>query len=525
MLMPAPALLRRSLIPAIVAALLALTFTVSSARASDNHVIIIDGKFDDWENVPAALMDPADAPNAEVDFRQIKVVSDEEFIHIYAELTRTVNLQGLDGRVRILIDADGDPRTGQALHDMPGVDVVLEFSPRSERRPDVAGRGAAIHIVAASERDRNRETRLAGSDGGLMFAPTYASDRVEIRFDRSLAVPGRPHAFKEQIAFRLVYLGPDGAVQDETATIRHRLGGPVSFDGGFTDRDPRKRAEGTDFRVASWNGEHGAILHRRDISLRMLRAINPDIVLLQELQPAQSAEELQHLFNELGGEWTVIIGDGGGNLRCGIATRFPLTDAPDAARIPFPGRSNWLVRASAIGVRAADRPLLLLSTHLKCCGRLGDESDQRRENEARGINESVRGDLRSGRFHGAVIGGDLNLVGGYTPLTLLRSRVDANDRDLEVLEPMQPCGRTNATWYEPGNAFTTGRLDFLLSTPSSLRVLNTFVFNTDRLDDAVLERHGLQRDDAEKATDHFAVIADFAWHAAAATASEGAAPR
>ena len=513
--MPATDMLHRLFFPALATALLAAAAAAPASAAGD-PVIIMDGRFSDWEKVPAALVDPVDAPAAEVDFRQIKVASDSEFVHIYAELTRTVNLQGLDGRMRVLIDADGDARTGLTLHEMPGVDVVIEFSPRDERRPNVSGRGAALYIVAANDRVQPRETRLSGYDGGVMFAPTYASDRVELRFNRALSVPGRPQAFKEQMALRLVHLGPDGAVQDETATIRHTLGSSVSFDGSFTDRDPRTRPEGTQVRVASWNGEQGAILTKRDIALRVLRAVDPDVILLQELRSTQSAEELRTLFSELGGEWTVMIGDAGGNLRCGIATRLPLTDVPGSARVAFPGRSDWTVRAAAIGVRVADRPLLLLSAHLKCCGRLGDESDQRRESEARGINEAVRRDLRSGRFHGAVVGGDLNLVGGYTPMTLLRSRVDANDRDLEVLEPMQPCGRSNATWYAAGNDFTTGRLDFLLSTPSSLQVLHTFVFNTDSMDDAVLDQHRLQRSDAEKASDHFAVVADFAWSNAAA---------
>ena len=57
--------------------------------------------------------------------------------------------------------------------------------------------------------------------------------------------------------------------------------------------------------------------------------------------------------------------------------------------------------------------------------------------------------------------------------------------------------------------FTQGRLDWILYSDSTLKVVNAFTLDTARLSDAALERMGFERDDS-RASDHLPVVVDVA---------------
>src|SRR5262245_52413686 len=92
--------------------------------AEPNHrsaAIVLDAKLDDWGGVSPTLIDPADAPESAVDFGELRITHDGRFVHLLLDFGRTVNAQGLNGTAMILLDADGDPRTGSTQHQLPGV--------------------------------------------------------------------------------------------------------------------------------------------------------------------------------------------------------------------------------------------------------------------------------------------------------------------------------------------------------------------------------------------------------------------
>ena len=150
--------------------------------------IVVDGQFDDWSRVTPILDDPADAPDAAVDFRQVRVSHDAGFVHLLVEVGRTVNVQRLDGRIELLLDVDTDASTGREIRGMRGVDVIVELSPPDPEFPDRAGRGAGIALPIDQPPPGDR-MRLTGHIVGLTFAPSYASDRFELRMQRGAALP------------------------------------------------------------------------------------------------------------------------------------------------------------------------------------------------------------------------------------------------------------------------------------------------------------------------------------------------
>ncbi|NJN52952.1 MAG: hypothetical protein HC809_15530, partial [Gammaproteobacteria bacterium] len=76
--------------------------------------------------------------------------------------------------------------------------------------------------------------------------------------------------------------------------------------------------------------------------------------------------------------WTVIIGAGGGNLRCAVATRLPMQPVAELDKLSFPNDANRTTRHAAGLITYNNHTLLATSVHLRCCG-----SADSREEEAR----------------------------------------------------------------------------------------------------------------------------------------------
>ena len=64
-------------------------------------------------------------------------------------------------------------------------------------------------------------------------------------------------------------------------------------------------------------------------------------------------------------------------------------------------------------------PIVVFSVHLKCCGFVGGEDDQKRMAETREIIVALDRSRRDFPNIGIVIAGDYNLVGSRTPVDLL----------------------------------------------------------------------------------------------------------
>ena len=93
------------------------------ALASDPFVL--DGLFDDWNEVMAAQLDPAGDGEAESeDFSEIRVTNDENYLFIYLSFHGPEELLQTWNTMRLFIDADGDPGTGRSFH---GIGAELEW--------------------------------------------------------------------------------------------------------------------------------------------------------------------------------------------------------------------------------------------------------------------------------------------------------------------------------------------------------------------------------------------------------------
>ena len=487
----------------------------TNVSVTSDHFVAIDGSFDDWQRVEQGIDDSGDVSDSELDIGGVWIQHEPEFVHIMISLNREVNMQRLDGSLKMLIDGDGKADTGDERHNMRGVDVEIHFTPKNSRDPAVPGMGVGLESTTYSPAASDKEAQLSHSDLGFFFAPTYAAKRIECRIKRSSSLPNTPPLFRgDKVSFKLVLLNTDGSLVDETDVLSHGLtSAKIDEIAKPIDSLPLKIAGST--RLVSWNVLYGNMLKRPDIAGRILNALDPDVLFLQEMTDQDSADSIRSFLNSklsrTGNSWNVLFGAGGGPLRCAIASRLPIESIDSVALIPYPDRPNRQVRIVGGVVQTGGRRILLSSVHLKCCGRIGSREDEARLEEVTLINQAIRAASSADRFDAVVIGGDLNLVGGYAPIKSLAAGIDVDGTDLTILEPFQLGGRSNTTWSDRNSSFSPGRLDYVLISDHSLKASQAFVFDSADLSEDWLRTYSADTSDSSTVSDHFPLVVDLAW--------------
>jgi hypothetical protein len=292
------------------------------------------------------------------------------------------------------------------------------------------------------------------------------------------------------------------------------------------------RAAGA-YRVTTWNVASGSFDRHGEDFARILGALEPDVVLLDELPGDISVEALEAFFQSPPlaalGNWHVVLGATGGVQRAAVAARgYELVPAEALTSLRYPEGSlerlaggenaadaeDFLSTESDRGISAAgawvtldERRVLFVAADLQSGGWPGSLRDRLRTLQATIIRAGAAEELL--RSPGPlVVGGDLNLVASRTPLFALARRLDADGSDLVPVDAVRLGERTLATWRNPRDLFAPGRLDFLLVPDAAMTVANSFVFTTEDLDDATLLRLGLDRESGSRISDHLAVVAD-----------------
>lgn len=484
--------------------------------------IVIDGTFDDWAAVAVAVTDPADAPNAFVDFGNVKAAHDARHMYLKIDLGRTVNAQGLDGTAMILLDVDGEPATGDEYFGLPGVDVIVELTPPNRRSPNRPGMGMGVRSTTYHPDPNDPSARQLGPyDIGLRFGPTHAGRRMEFRIDRGVRLPQTPPMFLgETLNAKLVYLDSNGELRDETDPFTHELSIPFDPHPRAIEQasDPLARPARDAVRVVSWNVHHGAMLTDPQPFARTLAALNPDVLLLQELPETTSAEELERFLNGVlaeGGrgrrQWTVVLGEGGGDLRSAVASALPVEPSEPFRLVSFPDQPHRTVRAAGAIIESGSRRFLAVSVHLKCCGRIGGREDETRIEEVTAVREAIRAACEQGGLDGLVVAGDFNLVGGREPLELMMLGLDFDQSSLTVAEALQLDGLSNDTWADARQPFAPATLDYLLYADSAMRLGRAFVYDASDLSPRWRDVYGTEPDDTTIASDHLPIAADLFW--------------
>jgi endonuclease/exonuclease/phosphatase family metal-dependent hydrolase len=468
---------------------------VPAHNAPSTLRVTLDGDISEWPTDAAAFVDEH---NLYLRF----TVADEQF-----------TLQGADESVVVSLDLDASTDTGEvgelAPYNDMGTDMEIRFSP--ERADGSRGKGVVVEAIDAA----GNRTKVDIGDLDLQVAPTYAAGWYELRMTRT---PDHAEVY------------PKGGLRS-TGFVK----GVVSLRGdqdkviGYADPfvlpvevvcPDGRRYSGVDVpmrppvgaRVMSYNVEKSSPMRNPDVFKRVITALDPDVILMQEWEDGDAATVQAWLTLNVptAPEWFVIKppGDnahGGGVL---VASRYrlePLMEAP--VTTGFNGRP---VRFVGAVVHTPTGEVLAGSVHLKCCGTKDSSEDRERMLEARVINEAFAAAAAGRPKAKRVIAGDFNLVGSRPPLDLMRAKLDADGGDLAVADARDLAERIYRTWRDPSTGFGPGRLDYVLYSQSNSKAADAFVFDTSRLNDAALARLGLDRTDCS-GSDHLPVIVDLAW--------------
>jgi endonuclease/exonuclease/phosphatase family metal-dependent hydrolase len=444
--------------------------------------VTVDGRLSDWPDGVAVLADP-------------------NYLYFKLGLETEASLMNSADTLTLLLDADGKNSTGARLTDPPavssmGVDVEIQFSPAGEQ----GGVAAFVHDSSG------RRTAVTNDQIGLVVSPTHASQWFEVRISRH---PDGLPALADTLAgstsgkamFTLAEGGRIVGWSDPEVFLRPAAAKTAQA----ADVSIPPKAPGS-IRVVSWSVLKATPMTNPGPFARVLTALAPDIILVQQWDNADAAT-LQAWCTALltgEGEWHARSATA---LGVGIISRYPVEAlGPDSITIsgadqPTPVR--WVAGL----VRTPVGDAAVASVHLACCGSMGSPEDVHRLAEARAVNDAMRRALGGMGPGVRLIAGNMNLVGSRPPLDAIRAGLDTDGSDLNVAEPFVLGDAAQFTWRDPRSPFPVGRLDYCVFSDAFADAVQAFVFDTRGLSEAALARIGLDREDTV-ATDHLPVVVD-----------------
>jgi len=451
------------------------------------HPIVIDGLFDDWQEVPVTITDPEGDYNYD-DWAELKITNDDDFIFFKISLHSEETLLQNWNNFYLYIDSDRDSLTGHPFRGI-GAELAWHFGYRTGQYFEQDG------IID-----------LWQNDITLRQAPTVTSTEFEIAIARGSFVLSDPDSIA--VIFSSFY---------DTGDYMPDSWGGVVYQLDTTVVGPAAPIilEKTGTRLVTYNTLNTGILEpdRQPNFQRIIQALDPDIIALQEHS-----------------EWNEI-----GDI---ISSWFPedtwyqgytFRDLVVLSKYPIINQANLISSERTMcALLQTDDPinpyLLILNSHFSCCDNDDDRQEQVDElvqvlREWR-LNDNGPFDLPEGTpmFHV----GDFNFVGYREQIETVTAGniqdegnygsdfpLDWDGTAITDLFSRQTHKRMAYTWRSDGSSFNPGKLDYVLYTDSNLSILNHFVLNTLAMPDSILNEWELEAEDTNEASDHLPRIVDF----------------
>ncbi|HOE26839.1 MAG TPA: endonuclease/exonuclease/phosphatase family protein [bacterium] len=443
----------------------------------------IDGRFDDWAGVRPACVDPrGDGGHSGVDFGRVWICDDRDALYFRFDTGKEISLQSRNG-IALYLDTDDSAETGIPVGGI-GADVSWRFGARE----GVDHRFAPARIFNAYE-------------AGMVTGPTVTSREHEVKMRKDAGTRAVRWLLRDEGD------GRGDIAPDQGAAGRYEFTGAEVT---RTGARPLAKRSARDVRVVSNNVYEDNIFNREAEFSRILNALAPDVLALQEIRRHRAAQVAEVVTRMTGGAWHTAD-----HADCFTLSRYPVLSATKVA--------------AGIGAlldlpdETYARDLFLVNLHLGA-----GTKDERRQREVDEVVAALR-DLRAPGRPGSlppgtpiVIVGDLNLVGLARQLaTLLTGDIADEARfgpdsppdwdgtamtDLAPSHLSAPEAYTWANYHRRG--FGPGRIDYVIYADSAVAVANRFVLSTDTMSDADLAAGGLRRDDTRTASDHLPVVAD-----------------
>jgi hypothetical protein len=283
-------------------------------------------------------------------------------------------------------------------------------------------------------------------------------------------------------------------------------------------------------RLAVWNVD-GAFFRNTAGFQQALRAIDADVLILDEMPGDTSAALIAEALPPGDAPWHVLYGTGGGpHQRASIAARRPLQRVAELDRLAYPPARfeswlsvvppKWRAQARAAldagvpavgGVLELDgRRVLIGGVDLQCCGKdaAGPEEDRRRFES--GAMRAALDRAAAGRTVDALlVGGDFNTVNGDAPVAIMQRGASA-PTSLRIAHARHRGSDAIWTWDGRGTPYPSRQIDYALHS-ERLIVLQAQVFDTEDLSPESAQALQLDAGLSRSLSPHRPVVVDFRW--------------
>ena len=462
---------------------------------AEQAAIDIDGRFDDWSGITAALVDPTgDVSPGALDIGRVWLADDPDHLAIRIEASAEFDLADRD-TLRLLIDTDNDATTGFLTGGF-GAELFFDFG-------DLEGR-----FFTNTTTNPGAGVQIWHSDFGLQGQPTVTSDQFEIALAKNATIDGTNLFTGDTIRIRLVDDGGE-RVPDTPLALEYALnaGPPPAVRDMSIDRQ-----RPSDVRHLSWNVRFDSPWDQslRPSFGRILAAIDADIMSFQEIYDHDGDEVVDFVEDWVPSDptstWHVAS-----NYDCHTVSRYAVL-----ASEAIDGNLAVLLDTTEV----LDRTTLIINAHLPCCN-----NDQSRQEEVDRILRFIR-QVRNGQRAGypvdcaLIITGDLNLVGLAQQLDSLIEgdivdeaaygsdvAIDVDGTALRDVICLQTDARLAYTWRNDFSWYWPGRLDFTIVSDSVLEVGTRVTIETDRMSAEKRAEYGLLASDSA-CSDHRPLVTD-----------------
>ena len=260
--------------------------------------------------------------------------------------------------------------------------------------------------------------------------------------------------------------------------------------------------------MLSWNVSGDDFASHVPDYRKVLRLLDPDILLLDEIKGGTTADQINAVVRGLRGNtdttWRMVIGAGGGRQRGVVLTRHPISPVPAFSLLPYPAGSlaelrslmddaTWsgLKRSFDAGIPAGagivelgGRRILAVAFDLQSGASTPNWQEARRLIEIREIQKALQQALQTISVDAVVVAGDLNAVSSGMPLARLTNPYPEPHVAIVPVQAVHLNGSESWTWDGRGTPFPTEALDFSLYSPDSLTPVNALAFSTEDLSPA-----------------------------------------
>lgn len=464
-----------------------LVISLKGIGQENQCFITMDGCFEDWykhENI-VRVKEGNDSP-----FAALSISNDTKRLYVYVELKDELLLNELNDYY-LEIDADNNPLTGYRFGGL-GAELGWSFG----------GRMGYYNISS--------EAAVIGYNNiGFFALPNYKSKSFELSIDLDCKPDGNRKLFENDTIRVLLYNG-----EKQNPLIFPTSNSPIKYHLSLRNNVFKplttERAEGSDFRLLTWNTYHSAIMdpRRSSSAYGLLLSLNPDVITFNECwdsDPISVQDSLNEVWRLAGYDvhWTCVKKDPGTIT----ATKFKILYS-------FSLLSGHQITVSVIefGQNERSKRFTLINSHFTCCA-----NNLQRTFEVDAIRDFVNfpqkylPDSLIGVIKNIVMSGDLNLVGLASHYnTLTKGLYEyANFQGLCDLRPTHLDEPLCYTWTDRLKPFSPSRLDYILFTPETIGSVKAFVYNTPGffIDDFSSPINSPSV--GGSVSDHFPVVSDF----------------